>query len=258
MIPAPDGVDTPLLRQGRWLFHRRSYVGIALLPFLGLALWLPGYPGAALDPGDQQALSLLGLAVSMCGLLLRAVIVATVPADTSRRSTRVLQAQTLNTHGMYSLVRHPLYLANLIVASGFVIAVGSLWFMVVFQLAHAWYIRRILACEDAFLSRTHAGPWQAWASRTPALFPRHLRWSSPRLPWSIRTILRREYNSVVLLTTAYFTLELVRATLVQGKALPDWLRGQPLWSALFLAGLLVMLVLRTLKRRTRLLHVTGR
>ncbi len=252
------GVIGSIERQGRWLFHRRSVIGTVLLPFFALALWQPGFPAANLSSGDMQILSVAGLLVSLLGLMLRGFTVATVPEHTSRRSTRQLSAQTLNTRGMYSLVRHPLYLANWLVASGFAIAVGSLWFMVVFQLAHALYIERIMACEDRFVARTHGEEWEQWASRTPAFLPRHLRWMPPALGWSVRTILRREYNSVCLATSAFFVLQLGRGTLVEGQPALGWIRQHPLWVGIFAAGLLCLLILRTLKRHTRLLHVPGR
>ncbi len=245
-------------RQGQWLFHRRSVIGIALVPMFALALWQPGFPASSLSPAGIDVLALAGLCLAFAGLVLRAFTVATVPADTSRRSTRQLSAEALNTDGMYAIVRHPLYLANLVVATGFVLAVGSLWFMVVFQLAHALYIERIMACEDRFLARTHGEAWENWASRTPAFIPRHLKWRSPGLTWSVRTILRREYNSLCLMTTAFFVLQVLRGTLVDGDSLQHWLRQHPAWDGIFVAGLLILLVLRSLKRHTRLLHVPGR
>ena len=253
-----DGVTGGIERQGRWLFHRRSGIGVLLLPFLALALWQPGFPADVLSPAGNRALSLAGLLVSLAGLALRAFTVATVPEHTSRRSTRQLAAKTLNTRGMYSLVRHPLYLANWVVATGFTLAVGSLWMMVVFQLAHALYIERIMACEDRFVADTHGEEWEAWAARTPAILPRHLRWTPPELGWSVRTILRREYNSVCLVTTAFFALQMGRGTLLGHQSAVEWLRHEPLWDAIFLGGLVLLLVLRTLKRHTRLLHVPGR
>jgi protein-S-isoprenylcysteine O-methyltransferase Ste14 len=253
-----DGMIGAIERQGRWLFHRRSVIGLALVPFFALALWQPGFPAGSLSPAGLDVLSLAGLLLSLAGLMLRAFTVATVPEHTSRRSTRQLSAQTLNTRGMYSLVRHPLYLANAVVATGFALAVGSLWFMAVFQLAHALYIERIMACEDRFVAQTHGADWEAWAAHTPAIVPRHLRWTPPALGWSVRTILRREYNSVCLVTTAFFVLQISRGTLAAHESPGAWLRQNPAWGAIFAAGLLVLLVLRTLKRHTRLLHVPGR
>lgn len=253
-----SGVLDSIERQGQWLFHRRSIIGFTLVPFLALAIWQPGFPANALSSTGMETLSLTGLAMALLGLALRSVTVATVPADTSRRSTRQLLAQTLNTRGMYSIVRHPLYLANLIVATGFALAVGSLWYMAVFQLAHALYIERIMACEDRFLARTHGAQWDDWSTRTPAFLPRRLAWKSPGLDWSMRTIMRREYNSICLMTTAFFLLQLCRGTLIAGLPVRTWLRHNPLWDAVFVAGLATWLILRTLKRHTRLLHVAGR
>ena len=80
----------------------------------------------------------------------------------------------------------------------------------------------------------------------------------PKLGWSLRTILRREYNSLCLVTTAFFVLQLGRGTLRAHVTPAAWLRMDPTWDAIFAVGVLAFLVLRTLKRHTRLLHVAGR
>ena len=79
-----EGMIGVIERQGRWLFHRRSGIGLALVPFFALALWQPGFPAGNLSPVALDRLSLLGLLVSLAGLALRASTVATVPASTPR------------------------------------------------------------------------------------------------------------------------------------------------------------------------------
>lgn len=53
------------------------------------------------------------IAVSLFGLLIRAVTIGFTPKGTSGRNTKEGQvAEVLNTKGIYSVVRHPLYLGN--------------------------------------------------------------------------------------------------------------------------------------------------
>ncbi len=58
------------------------------------------------------------MVISFFGLALRVIVVGHAPYGTSGRNTREQVADTLNTTGMYSIVRHPLYLANYLIILG--------------------------------------------------------------------------------------------------------------------------------------------
>lgn len=245
-------------QQGQWLFHRRSVFAGVFLPLLALALWFPGLPGDAWNDRDFDRLSEIGLALSMIGLALRWFTVGAVPADTSGRSTREQRAAALNTTGMYAMVRHPLYLANAIVVTGFVASTGSLWLLAVFFAAYSLYIERIAAAEERFLESVHGDAWRVWVAHTPAFVPDIAQWRPTGLRFSVRTVLRREYNGLFGVALAYFLLEGVRDLGVAHESLRAWLVDDDLWPILLVAGAVLMLLLRTLKRHTRQLHVSGR
>lgn len=259
MTATRAGMAGQIEQQGQWLFHRRSYFGLLILPLLVIALWYPGMPAGHWSDAQFRLVGLLGLAISVTGMVLRWITAGTLPENTSRRSTRELRADTLNTTGMYSMVRHPLYLANTIIVSGFVVAVGSLWFLVVFQLAHALYLERVMAAEDRFLAARHGASWQEWAMRTPTLIPSMGRpWRGNRLGFSARTVLRREYNGVFGVALAFCLLSMARALAVDRWSFEQWAMQERLWWWLLLVAALAFVTLRTLKRHTRLLHVRGR
>ena len=71
----------------------------------------------------------LAVMISFLGLIVRCVTVGYVPRGTSGRNTRSQVAETLNTTGIYSITRNPLYLGN------FLIMVGVTLFMQVWWLA---------------------------------------------------------------------------------------------------------------------------
>src|SRR6266545_8406755 len=94
-----------LTTMGETLFRWRSYAPLVLLPFFLLSL---------LDSRSPTPFvwELFCFFVSLCGLGLRAYVIGTAPEGTSTRGTRRPTADSLSTLGAYSLVRHPLYLAN--------------------------------------------------------------------------------------------------------------------------------------------------
>jgi protein-S-isoprenylcysteine O-methyltransferase Ste14 len=82
-----------------------------------------------------------------------------------------IQGAGLRTDGVYASVRHPIYSAVLLLALGFIVAVGSWWtaagglvLLLFFVLKSRW--------EDRLLQAEYGAEWDAWAARTGALIPR--------------------------------------------------------------------------------------
>ena len=73
------------------------------------------------------------------------------------------------------------------------------------------------------------------------------------LPFSGRNVLKREYSGVFGVVACLTALDVVRESVGRG-----YLAVDPMWVGIFAATLVLYLVLRTLKQRTRLLHVEGR
>lgn len=251
-------LQTRLVQQGTFMFRWRSFLPLVLLPLAVPAM----LDAAAVEANWGDAWGdlwvYLCFLLSLAGLGIRVATVAFVPAGTSGRNTQDQRAEQLNTTGMYSLTRNPLYVGNFISILGVVLALKSLWFTGLFCLAYALYIERIVLAEEDFLARRFGAAYAAWAARTPAFFPRFSNWQPPAMPRSIRTVLRREYNGFFGIITAFVVFELCLDLGLEGQSLTEWLSDDWPWPSLFAFGLLTFLVLRTLKKQTRWLHITGR
>jgi hypothetical protein len=164
----------------------------------------------------------------------------------------------LNTTGTYSITRNPLYLGNFIALLGITVATKAWWFPLMSALAYWIYIERIIAAEEAFLSRKFGVPYEDWAGRTPIFFPRLALWRAPNRRFSFKSVMRREYNGLFAVASSFMTLEFVSEVLIQGMEPIDWLEREWFWPAQFAVAAVVFFTLRTLKRRTRLLQVDVR
>jgi protein-S-isoprenylcysteine O-methyltransferase Ste14 len=245
------GLREEMERSGQQLFRWRSYMPI--IPLLVLvdaaAGAAPSTPATAVGPWWGW----FCLLVSAGGLAIRAHVVGTTPAGTSGRNRRAQVAAQLNVSGWYSVVRHPLYLGNLLLWLG-VALLPRVWWAVVVCLLFFWlYYERIMYAEEEFLRRQFGEGYLEWAARTPVFFPVLTQWRSPELPFALRTVLRREYSGLFGAAAAFAVVDLVREHATRGYWTLD-----PLWQSTLAVSAAGYVLLRLLKHRTRWLRVEGR
>ncbi len=230
---------------GNWLFRWRSY-----LPLLAIGPILLGVRGMN-DPGPGElpggGWDLFSLAVSLFGLGVRMFTVGFVPQGTSGRNTRRQVAEVLNTTGIYSIVRHPIYLGNYFIWLGILLFSRSPALGVIFTLVFFLYYERMMFAEEEFLRKRFGDSFLVWAEKTPALLPNFKNWQRPVLPFCFRAILNRECSGLLGILAVFSLLDAWR-----GKRL------DLLWSSLLIFGSSLYLLILVLKKKTMLLHVEGR
>jgi protein-S-isoprenylcysteine O-methyltransferase Ste14 len=97
----------------------------------------------------------------------------------------VKKNQVLATNGPYALVRHPLYVGNLLVCAGFCLASGVWWSVPVAAAVLLLFYPPAVRYEDQKLRKLFPGQWEPWAARTRALIPGAPS-DSLRATWSFR------------------------------------------------------------------------
>jgi hypothetical protein len=146
--------------------------------------------------------------IGLIGLLVRAYTIGYTPENTSGRNTRVGQvADQLNTLGIYSTVRHPLYLGNFISWFAIALLTANYWFVCVFILIYWLYYERIAIAEEQFLRRKFGSKYLRWADAVPAFIPNISLFKNPALRFSLKKVLRKEKNGIFayMLVFAIFT-----------------------------------------------------
>jgi len=237
-------------RSGNWLFKRRSWLPVFIA--------IPGF--FILYFTDHQSIvfkwkiELVFLAISIFGQVIRVFTVGFAPGNTSGRNTSSGQiADELNVTGIYSIVRHPLYIGNFFMWLGPVLFVRSAWFIVVFCLAYWLYYERIMFAEEQFLRRKFGDEYDRWADKVNAVIPSLRNYIPPKLSFSFRTVLRREYNSFVNIFIIFLLLDIARNYFISDK-----LKITPMWGWLFLIAGIIWLVIRLVHKNTTWLTVEGR
>lgn len=240
-----------LRTQGNWLFRWRSYLPLLLVALLAVSMGHPQNPFGSFQLHEWWEQICLG--ISLLGLVVRAAVVGYAPAATSGRNTKSQVARTLNTTGMYSVVRHPLYLGNFLIGLGISLVCWEWWLPVIYVLAFLVYYERIMLAEEVFLSQQFGTTFDEWAGMTPAFWPRYSLWKRPQLSFSLRNVLRREYTGLIVVILGHTSEEFFEHLASDHRVV--W---EGFWTVLLFGGLVAYFALRMLKRQTTLLDAPGR
>jgi protein-S-isoprenylcysteine O-methyltransferase Ste14 len=234
-------------QQGNWLFRWRSFLPLAIVPVFIIGLRHFTYPEGShlLD----RLWELFCFSISLAGLGIRICTVGYVPARTSGRTTSEPKAQELNTTGMYSIVRHPLYLGNFVIWVGIALFSRSTLLTAVCVLAFFLYYERIIFAEEKFLSEKFGASFSQWAEKTPIIVPKLKLWRRPACPFSWRAVLLREYPGLLALVACFTAIEVLGDRFYTGRWQLD-----PMWVVILCVSLTVFVVFWTLKKMRIIRH----
>ncbi|QDU56146.1 methyltransferase family protein [Aeoliella mucimassa] len=244
-------LQSEMIAEGNWLFRHRGVVPLAfLLPLIWVVATMrwPFHSYAF-----HELWEVFALFVSACGFIVRVITIGHTPAGTSGRNTDRQIAEALNTKGIYSTVRHPLYLGNFLIGLGVVIVPFSIWLTCVYGLAFWLYYERIMLAEEDFLASRFGDSFHAWATSTPAFIPKLRLWRKADLSFSMRNVLKREYTALALFVLCHALIETIEHAVIDHN-----FHLEAGWIGLLGGTLFLYFLLRYLKNHSSILAVEGR
>jgi protein-S-isoprenylcysteine O-methyltransferase Ste14 len=237
------------IRWGNILFRYRSYFPILLIiPAMAFIYFTPPtYNPAGLYP-------LFALLPGLFGLFIRIMVVGYSAPNTSGRNTKEGQvADSVNSVGMYSLVRHPLYTGNYFLWLSPALLTGSLTFIVFFSLIFWLYYERIMMAEESFMAGKFGDEYVVWARSVPSFFPKIRFWTSPKVSFAWKKVLRKEKNGLWALSgIMLFMLVWVRFS--NGISWQSWLWYTDHWFWFSTFTTLLYCILKWMKYSTQWLQ----
>lgn len=245
-----------LVQQGNLLFKNRSWLPI----FMILPALFQYYCDVSNGSLPFQTMPKLEywyafcLVISHIGLFIRAITIGHTPKNTSgRNATEGQIADQLNTSGIYSTVRHPLYLGNFFMWLGAALLTQNFWFVIAFIFAYMLYYERIMYAEEQFLQTKFGNTYTQWANKTPLIIPSFTHYTPSTLPFSLRNVLKREYNGLLNIYLVLLAFQLINYFFaVPPESFPI------LWQIILGINLLIFIILRTIKKKTTWLEVADR
>jgi protein-S-isoprenylcysteine O-methyltransferase Ste14 len=237
--------------QGNFLFKYRGQIPALLFVLAVPFIYLTDY--ISISQQAQSYFLYTAIILSTIGFLVRFYTIGTTPQGTSGRNTKKQVATVLNSSGMYSMLRHPLYLGNYLIWLGIAVATFNIYFIVIMSLLFWVYYERIIFAEERFLERKFGDIYLNWSNTLPAFIPALLNFKKSDTPFSIITVLRREYASILAAVIGFTFIEGFRHYFIT----KNWFISP--FSLKFLIGTLILvLALRSLKHYTNLLDEKGR
>lgn len=245
-------------KQGTFLFRWRTYVPSIIIIISAFFVSEYRYSG-----GTYESHLLYGglcFLFSLLGLFIRCFTIGYAPEKTSGRNTKGQVAETVNQTGIYSLVRHPLYIGNFFMFLGIVLFCKSLSFTLIFFLFYWFYYERIMFTEEQFLRNKFGMKYTKWAGLTPAVIPNFSGYKKPEIGFSFKNILKREYPSLFGIIMMFALYDLIFVYFNEPELAKQGLMAivKPIHIYVFSGAISFYIVVRVIVKATKLLHVEGR
>lgn len=204
--------------QGNFLFKYRGTLPLVILVVaLGLLLE-SAINNPEIHTYEEFSLyTIICLAVAFFGQFIRMYTVGHTPKHTSGRNTEEQVADVLNSTGIYSTVRHPLYVGNYFMWLGVGMLTMNLWFLVAFTFFYWVYYERIMFAEEQFLRRKFGDAYLNWAEGTPAFWPSLKNFKKPVVKFSWAKVIKKEKNGFLAIFVCFFAFQLMIQSIVHGE-----------------------------------------
>jgi hypothetical protein len=107
--------------------------------------------------------------------------------------------------------------------------------------------------EEHFLRNKFGAAYLKWSESTPAFLPKLKGYRKPELSFSFRSVLKREYNGFFATIVSFTAIDFAKHAINQ-----HLFTLSTQWIYIGIAGFVIFITLRTLKKTTKVLEVRGR
>jgi protein-S-isoprenylcysteine O-methyltransferase Ste14 len=150
------------------------------------------------------------------GHFMRAFVIGFRGIHTSGQNRHEQVAEVLNTVGLYSVVRHPLYLGNFLIWIGVFLWLGDLWFFIVGCFFFFLLYLPIMRLENNFLKTKFKEKYTEWSEKTPLFVPNFKLFQMHENQFSIKLVWKNEYPGIISTLSSLWFISLLRFIFSKG------------------------------------------
>jgi protein-S-isoprenylcysteine O-methyltransferase Ste14 len=161
-------------------------------------------------------LNLVGLLISLLGETIRITAVGYSFTGTSGRET-YLKADALNTTGIYSIVRNPLYIGNFLMFTGIVLVFSNIFAVIVFAVFLILQYYFIILAEENYLQGEYDRLYDNYCSQVRRIIPGFKNYRKNKNPFNLKKIFLKENDSIFNLLIMFLLVLLYKERVYNGR-----------------------------------------
>tara|TARA_B100001250_G_C19727618_1_gene756856 strand:- start:367 stop:1095 length:729 start_codon:yes stop_codon:yes gene_type:complete len=238
-----------MIKDGSLLFKYRGQTPIILF-IIAIPIVKNTHHHEQLSLIELDLIQYMAVTIALTGLLLRYITIGTSPAGTSGKNRNKQVADKLNTKGIYSIVRNPLYLGNYLIWVGISIYSTSYIFTLITSIFFFFQYERIILTEEQFLAKKYGDRYREFLENTPLFLPNFFKYQKSKNRFSFKSIIRQEYSSTLSTICAFIYID-VLMNILFSNLLHDLLIEK--YIKILCVSIIVTLILKIIKSYTKIL-----
>ncbi len=192
------------IKIGDILFKYRSFTPMPLI-IIVLIFFKPYDYGTDIN----LLITIVGVFVSIFGEIIRMISVGFSYSGTSGREN-YLKAENLNISGIYSIVRNPLYIGNILMFSGLLMVYLNVYALLAFVSFMLLQYHFIIRSEENYLKGLYKEDYSNYCSSINSILPKFSEFKKPNLYFNLKKVFFKENDSIFNMVVMFVILLAIR------------------------------------------------
>lgn len=236
-------------KQGKWLLKYGNTLMMAL--FVLMLIFVSIYEMAPdrfyfRKPGNKNVYEYLCVLCSLFGFAIRIAIVGYSPLKSNIPKVKGQVAGKHFTTGLYSIMRHPKFIAHFFIFLGPVLISGKVWHIFFYVLIFYLYNERIMFATESILKSKFGIKYSKWADKVPAIIPNIYLYKKPELGFNIKKVIDQEIGHLTAIFIIFSAFDIATEFVNEKKM--GYNRSLLLISGILIVLYLIFKVPKILKR----------
>jgi protein-S-isoprenylcysteine O-methyltransferase Ste14 len=232
-----------MVKLGNLIFHNRN----GIFPLFYLVLFIPS-PEIFANPVTAMV---IGFSVTLLGQIIRVVTIGLVYIIRGGKDRRIY-AEDLVTTGIFSHVRNPLYVGNILILVGLGIASNSIIFNCIATPLFLFFWQAIVMAEEDFLRTKFGAQYDEYCKKANRWLPNlnGIGKTIASMEFKWKRVIIREYNSTYIWMTGAVLIVMKHFYFHVDQF--DFKKNVPVFVGVLVGLLLLYLFARYLKKSRKL------